>query len=396
MILTTSETWNLRNQKALAILGMDKPIENAGDGIFTVRSQSGIGSYKVENDHGWKCNCPDHITRGRYCKHILAVRSHLMNELKKNKGWSAYNKGQTQEIELFDKLLLDLVSVIPEPEQKMGRPRIPLKDQVFCAIEKVYSQLSGRRSQTLLNRACERNLVSRAPQYNAISRTLLKEELTPMLHEMVRITASPLAEIEHDFAVDSSGFRTTSFGFYCKEKHGTKQKNIFLKAHICSGVKTNVVSDIIITGPTGGDSPQFEELVRNTAGTFEINEVSADKAYSSKNNHKVVDELGGRAFIPFKSNATGKSRGSFLWRKAFLFFQYHNEEFEAHYHKRSNVETTFGAIKQKLGETLKSKSWTSQVNELLCKVIAYNITVLIHEMFESGIVPDFLNVESNT
>jgi len=53
------------------------------------------------------------------------------------------------------------------------------------------------------------------------------------------------------------------------------------------------------------------------------------------------------------------------------------------------VETTFGAIKQKFGESLKSKKRVSQVNQLLCKAIAYNITVLIHEMFESEIVVDW-------
>lgn len=51
-----------------------------------------------------------------------------------------------------------------------------------------------------------------------------------------------------------------------------------------------------------------------------------------------------------------------------------------HYYKRSNVESTFGAIKQKFGENLKSKKPVSQKNELLCKILAYNITVLIHEM----------------
>jgi hypothetical protein len=30
------------------------------------------------------------------------------------------------------------------------------------------------------------------------------------------------------------------------------------------------------------------------------------------------------------------------------------------------------------------------VNELLAKVLAYNLTVLIHEIFEHGVVPDFL------
>jgi hypothetical protein len=50
----------------------------------------------------------------------------------------------------------------------------------------------------------------------------------------------------------------------------------------------------------------------------------------------------------------------------------------------------------KFGETLKSKKFTAQVNELLCKIIAYNITVLIHEMFESNIVPEFLKPRENT
>ena len=61
----------------------------------------------------------------------------------------------------------------------------------------------------------------------------------------------------------------------------------------------------------------------------------------------------------------------------------------SHYHKRSNVETIFSAIKTKLGEILKSKNFIAQKNELLCKILAYNITVLIHEMYELGINIDF-------
>lgn len=60
-----------------------------------------------------------------------------------------------------------------------------------------------------------------------------------------------------------------------------------------------------------------------------------------------------------------------------------------HYHGRSNAESVFGAIKKKLGEALKSRKPVAQVNELLCKVLAYNITVLIHEMYEHGVVPGF-------
>ena len=45
--------------------------------------------------------------------------------------------------------------------------------------------------------------------------------------------------------------------------------------------------------------------------------------------------------------------------------------------------------KKKFGETIKSRNRVAHENEMLCKIIAYNITVLIHAMFELGITPDF-------
>jgi hypothetical protein len=47
-------------------------------------------------------------------------------------------------------------------------------------------------------------------------------------------------------------------------------------------------------------------------------------------------------------------------------------------------------MKKKSGETLKSKKFTAKTNEFLCKVIAYNIMILIQEMNELGIEPDFI------
>jgi hypothetical protein len=44
---------------------------------------------------------------------------------------------------------------------------------------------------------------------------------------------------------------------------------------------------------------------------------------------------------------------------------------------------------------LKSKNPTTQVNELLAKIIACNLTVVIHEMYENGIQPEFLQLESD-
>ena len=49
------------------------------------------------------------------------------------------------------------------------------------------------------------------------------------------------------------------------------------------------------------------------------------------------------------------------------------------------VENTFFRIKQKYGEGLKGKSFPGQQNELMAKILAYNLSVLIRELFRLGI-----------
>lgn len=63
-------------------------------------------------------------------------------------------------------------------------------------------------------------------------------------------------------------------------------------AHLCAGVKTNVVAAVAITDAYSNDSPQFGPLVRKTAEGFNINEISADMAYSSRNNPSASGKWG--------------------------------------------------------------------------------------------------------
>lgn len=369
--------------------------------IWLVPSQSSDKVYYV--DEKFTCNCPDAEYHKATCKHAFAVRYYLQVEKDTPKGieetkvrltykqaWEVYNKAQTSEIKLFDELLKDIVESVEEPLQTFGRPRLSLKETVFCSVQKVYSQLSARRSASLFGNAVEREQIKHAPHFNSVSKLLNKEDLEPLLHKILDLTAQPLITVEDSFAIDSSGFRTTSYNEYANQKYNLKRQHKWLKAHISVGVRTNVITSAEITDGDGADSPQFAPLVRTTAQNgFNIKEMTADKAYSSRDNLEAVAQVGGQAYIPFRSNATGKSRGSALWWKMFLYFQLNQEDFMKHYHKRSNVESTFNMIKAKLGDRLKSKNFIAQKNELLCKLIAHNIIVLIHEMHELGIKPDF-------
>jgi hypothetical protein len=76
------------------------------------------------------------------------------------------------------------------------------------------------------------------------------------------------------------------------------------------------------------------------------------------------------------------------------FYTERREEFLTHYHKRSNVETTFHMIKSKFGQRLRSKTLTAQVNEALCKVLCNNLCVVIQSQHELGIETDFASEEA--
>jgi hypothetical protein len=46
-------------------------------------------------------------------------------------------------------------------------------------------------------------------------------------------------------------------------------------------------------------------------------------------------------------------------------------------------------IKTKFGSSVRAKSPTAQVNEVLCKVLCHNICVLIQSIYELGLEPTF-------
>ena len=73
----------------------------------------------------------------------------------------------------------------------------------------------------------------------------------------------------------------------------------------------------------------------------------------------------------------------------FHYFMFRRDEFLQHYHKRSNIESTFSMIKRKFGDSLRSKTDVAMANETLCKILCHNLVVLIHEMYELGIDPEF-------
>ena len=376
---------------------------------WKVPSQSGNGTYVVNLDHGNPfCTCPDFEKRQQPCKHIHAVEYVVQKETKPDgsvtytqsvkltctQDWPVYNEAQTHEQERFVELLKELCAGIPQPPQTFGRPRLPLADVVFGLASRTYAMMSGRRFTCELKESESKGLISKAAHYNSAFRYLENPELTPLLKSLIEQSASPLKAVEADFAIDSSGFATTTYSRWFDHKWGKERsKQTWVKTHLMCGVKTHVVTSVEATPYESADAPQLIPLLETTARIFPINEVSADKAYSSRRNLRAIQAAGGTAYIPFKSNTNGiGSRADGfdgLWNRMWHYYNFNQERFLQHYHKRSNVETVFSMIKMKFGGWVRSKSPVAQVNEVLCKVLCHNICVLIQSIYELGLEPMF-------
>jgi len=166
----------IRKEKGLAITST-KRVRREGK-YWIVPSQSNPEQvYKVVlRIDGSECTCKDYVSRGLKCKHIWAVELTVEKQVNEDgtttitqmkritypQDWSNYTKAQTEEGGLFKVLLKDLVKNIPEEPYVFGKTRYPLKEALFCAIDKVYSMQSSRRAESRYKDAEEKAQITKA------------------------------------------------------------------------------------------------------------------------------------------------------------------------------------------------------------------------------------------
>src|SRR5205085_9392459 len=119
--------------------------------------------------------------------------------------------------------------------------------------------------------------VQREPSYNSIFRVLESEETTAVLQRLIEESAAPLKAIETTFAIDSSGFSSCRFDKWFDQKWGQlSSQRAWVKAHVVTGVKTNVITAVQVDEQYSGDTTNFKPLLASTAARFKVNEVCAD------------------------------------------------------------------------------------------------------------------------
>ena len=394
---------NAREERGLVIAALCK-LNRTPDG-WLVPSQSGKTIYRV-NVERQTCSCPDHTEGGFKCKHLYAVEFTIKREVaadgtvtdtktltftekvKYKQDWPAYNDAQSIEKDRLQELLADLCGGVAEPEHKgRGRKPHPIQDALFTVAFQVYTTLSSRRFSSDLREAHNRGYIStpipglKTPQF------FEDPALTPVLKTLIGLSSLPLRSVETKFAIDSSGFGRAGLSVVRSQ---VRRHAPAVRVDQGSRRQRRPNEHRYGRPHSGQGRPRLAAIHAAGQGNREElhgREVIADKAYASLENFETVAECGGTAYIPFKAGTTGAVGG--LFQKMFHYFQFKQEEYMKHYHLRSNVESTFSAVKRKFGDSLRSRTDTAMTNEVLCKFLCHNLCVLIQEEQELGIDPIF-------
>lgn len=167
-------------------------------------------------------------------------------------------------------------------------------------------------------------------------------------------------------AIDYSGFEIENKSYYYRKRFFmlSKRRN-FMRTALLVDLDKQLILGSVINYKQGNDNTEFIKLLKN----LNVNYVLADKGYDSRANRKFVfDKVQAIPQIPFRSIS---GRDGFVNRTASYFFD------QEIYNQRSKVETVFSSIKRKYGSNLRSKKYSTQRVEVICKIIAYNVDRLI-------------------
>lgn len=325
----------------------------------------------------------------------MGDKQKTINNFAQEHYWQSYNRAKCNEKRMFYLLLDELCSIVKQPVHTEGRRPTPLRDLLFCACLKVYNNFSARKISSDMKHAQEAGYIQKVPHFNTLLMFMNEQMTEALLDKLITVSALPLRELETDFAHDSTGFGCHQYERWMKARFTKAIRNPekiwrnYVKLHASIGTRTNVITGAEVTHGTRGDAPHFEKSAKRTAVNFNVKRYSADKAYLSTKTMQIAESLNFLPFIPFKENSRHKNKDAPLWNYMYVYFKNNKEEFERFYHRRSNVETTFGMIKTRLGEFLKCRNLQAQKNEVLLKCLTHNICCLVQEIFESGIEIDF-------
>lgn len=311
--------------------------------------------------------------------------------------WPIYEKACSQEKLMFFQILKDAVDHmnITYEYRGNGRPPSYYADILKCLCIKSYNNYSSWRAESELKIARAMGIIGFIPKRSTLNKYMQNKKITEMLHQLYKIIAEPLSLVEIYFAADATGI-SQAYGNkrWMQVRHTPeeeKKRKEYRKLHIISGCNTNIICSAKITDGNKHESPFFKPLLDDTAKIFNVKEISADAGFISKDNVKAATNVGAIPFIMPKKNMNVTTKGPLTpWNVMLRLWKHYQMVFAQHYHRRSNVESTFGAFKRKFGDFCRCKKPGSQENEILCRIVCFNSGILSEALLSYDLRKGFL------
>ncbi len=310
--------------------------------------------------------------------------------------WPIYERACSQEKLMFLKILKDAVDhlELDYHYKGNGRPCAYYGDILKSICIKSYHNYSWWRLESELKIAKAMGIIEEVHKRTTLANYMQNPKITSLLHKLYKIIAEPLSQIEVYFAADATGisnkYGNTRWMKIRHTKEENKHRREYSKLHIISGVKTNIICSVKVTKGHVHESPLFKPLLDDTAKIFNIKEISADAGYLSKDNVKAVAKIGAVPFIMGKKNTHVPMKSYSSWGLMLRLWKKHQMFFAERYHRRSNVESTFGALKRKFGDFCRSKLPESQESEILAKIVCFNAAILAESLLSYHLDCSFL------
>ena len=217
---------------------------------------------------------------------------------------------------------------------------------------------------------------SKIPQYISLKKiphfTTLQKYASRLksniINKLVFLTRHLFKEHGTFFGVDSTGLELDhASAHYCKRINRDKPVKGFVNLNAMSDLYNKIILVTKIRKHRRHDCVDFP-LMYNKVKFLDFDYLVADKGYDSEKNHKLVFESGKNSLISmkYKHLPVSKTKGHYR-KKAKRTFE------KGLYSQRELTESIFSSLKRKFGSKLRARKFQTQKNELLFRILAYNI-----------------------
>jgi transposase len=236
------------------------------------------------------------------------------------------------------------------------------------------------------------------PSYKTLERAYDDPAVIGILNEIFFLTQRPVSLREERFAVDGTCFPTTikenwdsAKRRFLKKKPRPGGRRIFEKAVMACGTTFKIIAAFAVAStPYANDSPYLKPILTQIRQLYDdVSLIAADPAFLSRENCACIAELGAKARIMPKQNASLKAKGFKAWRDMLIEFTQQTQRWLRDYHTRSIAETVSSTMKRVNPTPLRKKLIIRRAVEILARICVYNLRQLTYLKYTRNIQLEF-------